>query len=52
MISILTLRGLKNFDEENLRTNEDQKDMEKFLELRIALLMNLALSHFKVIKCF
>lgn len=40
-------RGLTYFDLENLRSDEDKADLEKFVELRKALLMNLALSYFK-----
>lgn len=41
-------RGLKYFEEENLDPAEDQKNLEKFVELRSTLLMNTALSYFKL----
>lgn len=40
-------RGLKYFDLENLRSDEEKEDLEKFVAIRKALLMNLALSYFK-----
>lgn len=40
-------RGLRYFNEENLTGEEEPTDVEKFLELRQALLMNLSLSTFK-----
>ena len=41
-------RGLKYFDLEYLKGDEEEKDLGKFLELTQALLMNLALSNFKL----
>lgn len=40
-------KGLKYFDLENLKSDEEQTDLEKFSELKKSLLMNLALSSFK-----
>jgi len=40
-------KGLRYFNEENLTGEEEPTDVEKFLELRQALLMNLSLSTFK-----
>ena len=42
-----TIRGLKYFDLENLKGDEEKEDVMKFAELKKALLMNLALSDFK-----
>ena len=44
-------KGLNYLDEENLRGDEDEKDMEKIVELAQALRMNLALSNFKMSEC-
>jgi len=40
-------KGLKYFDLENLKGEEEDNDVKKFAELKKALLMNLALSFFK-----
>lgn len=40
-------KGLKYFDLENLKSDEEKVNMDKFVELKKALLMNLALSDFK-----
>lgn len=40
-------KGLKYFDLENLKGDEEKEDVMKFAELKKALLMNLALSDFK-----
>jgi hypothetical protein len=41
-------RGLRYFEEENLKGDEEQEDLTRYKELSQALLMNLALSNFKV----
>lgn len=40
-------KGLKYFDLQNLKDDDEKEDLAKFAELRKALLMNLALSDFK-----
>lgn len=42
---------MKYFNEENLKGDEEDKDLEKFLEISQALLMNTALSYFKMGEC-
>ncbi len=46
----LSDRGLKYFVDHNLSTKEVQEDLNKFNEIKLSLLMNVALSNYKVIK--
>lgn len=41
-------RALKFLDRENLRSNEEQSDVEKFSEMSLKILMNLSLSYYKI----
>lgn len=42
-------KGINYLLEENLRGDEEPKDLEKILELQQSIRMNLALSYFKVL---
>jgi FK506-binding protein 8 len=44
-------KGLKYFKQENLKGDEEEVDKKKFSEMSQALLMNLALSNFKIDEC-
>lgn len=48
----MVFRGFAYFNEENLKGDEEEQDLKKFHELSQALLMNLALSYYKVCKYF